>query len=173
MTFNPGDKVKFLNETGGGTFIIYLSKTQALIELETGFEIAYEVKFLVPVNDNYNKPTLEQSTFLENPKDQKSKPVAKKKASDFMEIDLHIHELINSYRHLSNYEILQIQLNYFKRKLEEAQRARIKRMVVIHGVGEGVLKHEIIKVLADMTHIEFYEASYRNYGKGATEIRFH
>jgi dsDNA-specific endonuclease/ATPase MutS2 len=44
--------------------------------------------------------------------------------------------------------------------------------VVIHGVGEGVLRHEIRKVL-DIYHpnFEFQDASYEEFGYGATEIR--
>jgi dsDNA-specific endonuclease/ATPase MutS2 len=44
-------------------------------------------------------------------------------------------------------------------------------MVVIHGVGEGVLKQEIRKELKEFyPHFDFYDASYQEYGYGATEI---
>ena len=47
-----------------------------------------------------------------------------------------------------------------------------RKIVVIHGVGEGVLRHEIRKEL-DIYHpyFEYYDASYDQFGYGATEIR--
>jgi dsDNA-specific endonuclease/ATPase MutS2 len=41
---------------------------------------------------------------------------------------------------------------------------------VIHGVGNGKLKSEIIEILKTIDDISFYDASYKNYGYGATEI---
>jgi DNA-nicking Smr family endonuclease len=47
-------------------------------------------------------------------------------------------------------------------------------LIAIHGVGEGVLKNEIRSFLGKKDNVEFFDASYMEYGKGATEIRlFH
>ncbi|MBN8702096.1 MAG: Smr/MutS family protein [Bacteroidetes bacterium] len=172
--FSKGDKVGFLNERGGGTFVKYVSKLVALVEIDNGFEIEYEIKYLVPVKTDYSKPTVEQ-LYLSAGKERPKKNVLlnkRKSSPDVLEVDLHIHELIDSYKNLSNWDMLQIQLEHLKRKLEFAQRSGIKKVVVIHGVGEGVLKHEIKKVLSGMTRLEYFDASYKKYGFGATEINF-
>ena len=43
-------------------------------------------------------------------------------------------------------------------------------MIVIHGYGEGILKNEIKNFLKALHYVDFYEADYKRYGQGATEI---
>jgi dsDNA-specific endonuclease/ATPase MutS2 len=55
--------------------------------------------------------------------------------------------------------------------LNVAIRSKIKKLIVIHGVGEGVLKSAIRKELMEHYYqYEFHDASYSDYGYGATEI---
>jgi dsDNA-specific endonuclease/ATPase MutS2 len=44
---------------------------------------------------------------------------------------------------------------------------------VIHGVGNGKLKQEILAILKTVDGIEYFDASYKDYGYGATEIRIY
>ena len=89
---------------------------------------------------------------------------------DSAEIDLHIGELKENFSHLSKLEILRIQLDYFEKCLESALQNNIKRMVIIHGVGQGILKSEIRKAFKKYD-IEFFDAAIAKYGVGATEAR--
>ena len=45
-------------------------------------------------------------------------------------------------------------------------------MIVIHGVGDGILKSEVRKILSKYEHLHFFDAPYREYGFGATQIEF-
>jgi dsDNA-specific endonuclease/ATPase MutS2 len=45
------------------------------------------------------------------------------------------------------------------------------KIVFIHGVGEGVLREELYAVLRRYDNITFYDADYKLYGIGATEIK--
>ncbi|MGB5394308.1 MAG: DNA mismatch repair protein MutS [Lutimonas sp.] len=98
-----------------------------------------------------------------------SKKMLKKAPS--LEVDLHIEKIIDHYRQLDNYQILEKQLDFAKHKIEFAQRKNIKKIVFIHGVGAGVLKYELLRVLKNYP-VEINEASYAQYGEGATEIYF-
>ncbi|MFN3343712.1 MAG: Smr/MutS family protein, partial [Flavobacteriales bacterium] len=69
-------------------------------------------------------------------------------------------------------DMLRMQLQAFKRKMEEAQRKRVQKLIVIHGVGEGVLRSEIRTALRQYENIEVLDADYTKYGRGATEVRF-
>ena len=73
---------------------------------------------------------------------------------------------------MSNSQILNIQMSHFKSFLNHSIAKKSRKIVVIHGVGEGVLRHEIRKEL-DIYHpnFEFHDASYDEFGYGATEIR--
>jgi dsDNA-specific endonuclease/ATPase MutS2 len=44
-------------------------------------------------------------------------------------------------------------------------------MVFIHGVGEGVLRQELETLLGRYSNVQFYDADYKSYGIGATEVR--
>jgi hypothetical protein len=90
---------------------------------------------------------------------------------DLVEIDLHITELINSTAGLSNADILEIQLDRFRSEMEGAIRNQAKRIVFIHGVGQGTLKAEVLKEL-NSKYKKYYvqDASFKEYGYGATMV---
>jgi len=84
---------------------------------------------------------------------------------------LHIEELIDSHRGMTNTQILAVQMTNFQRELNVAIRNRLRKVIVIHGVGEGVLRAEIRKELhCHYPQFEHHDASYSKYGYGATEI---
>lgn len=100
--------------------------------------------------------------------------IAKQKIKDLTkEIDLHIEELIESFSTLTKSEILSIQLDKFEKEMQYCLSNGIKKLIVIHGVGNGKLKQEIISILNTIDDITYYDASYKNYGYGATEILIH
>lgn len=86
------------------------------------------------------------------------------------EVDLHIEELLDDHRGMSNGEIIQIQLKHFQRKLDEAIAKHLIKITFIHGVGTGRLKEEILKLLKEYRNIEYRNAPYEKYGYGATEV---
>ncbi len=107
-------------------------------------------------------------------KQPQKKSVAKQRIKDLTkEIDLHIEELIDSHKNLTNYEIMSIQLERFEKELQYALSNGIKKLIVIHGVGNGKLKQEITAILKSIDGISYHDASYKNYGFGATEILVH
>jgi len=86
------------------------------------------------------------------------------------EIDLHIGELVEDYYLLDNAEMLKIQLDYFTKCLESAFINKTKKLIFIHGVGAGVLKNEMIKILKTYDNLHYFDASMAKYGVGATEV---
>ena len=89
-------------------------------------------------------------------------------------VDLHIEKLSDDWKHLSNFEILTIQLNEFQKWLDLSIIHRQASLIMIHGVGTGKLRdeiHEILKVKPEVkTFINQYD---QRFGYGATEIFFH
>ncbi len=75
------------------------------------------------------------------------------------------------WQHLSNFEILTIQLNTFEKYLELAIAHHQHNLIVIHGVGTGKLKDEIHEILNARREVRSYINQYDpRYGYGATEI---
>jgi len=88
-------------------------------------------------------------------------------------VDLHIEKLQKSYKHLTNSEILAIQLNYFEQQMQQAISRRERNMIVIHGLGKGKLKNEVINLLRAYPEVETFTNEYSHrFGFGATEIFF-
>lgn len=86
------------------------------------------------------------------------------------ELDLHIHELLDHYEHMTNAQILEYQMTCSKRFLNEARAKKYRKIILIHGVGEGVLRSELHRWLDQLSNIEYHDAPYRTYGYGATVV---
>jgi len=89
------------------------------------------------------------------------------------EVDLHISALKENYNSLSPHEILTIQLGHFDRLLSSAIAFKFKKVVFIHGIGNGSLKQAIIQRLSEYADIEFRNAPFAKYGNGAVELIIH
>ena len=87
------------------------------------------------------------------------------------EVDLHIEELIDNPKSYSSGQILEIQMARFKVALEGGIKGKTRKMVFIHGVGNGKLKHELRKELEkNYPKLRYQDASFREYGYGATMV---
>lgn len=86
------------------------------------------------------------------------------------EVDLHIEELTDDVTGLTNHEMLSIQLERFEKELDKAIESGVKKIVFIHGVGNGRLKMEIRNALKGFSGVTFQDASYKLYGFGATQV---
>jgi len=86
-------------------------------------------------------------------------------------VDLHIHDLIEEPGSMENQEILDFQKSYFERSLESAIANHFLKVTFIHGVGNGVLRENILEILRKYKGIEVLDAPMQKYGVGAIEIR--
>lgn len=172
----PGDKIAVIDDRMEGR-VISTSGGLVQIETEEGFLLEFEERELVKIDsqqislrDNFiplSEVIREKESFKKK-KSQRVKP--KERNAPPLEVDLHIEKLVNSYRAMSNFEILNLQMETAKRQLEFAIQKRIPKVVFIHGVGEGVLKAELDFMFGRYENIKFYDADYAKYGSGATEV---
>jgi hypothetical protein len=89
------------------------------------------------------------------------------------EIDLHIEQLIDDKKGLSNADIITLQLNTLRHYLQLAVVHRQERMIVIHGLGKGKLREEVHIILKQTPEVSRYKNEWSGkYGFGATEIFF-
>lgn len=88
-------------------------------------------------------------------------------------VDLHIEKLSNNWEHLSNIEIIGIQLSEFEKWYDLAVAHHQPSLIVIHGVGEGRLRDEIHDILKTKREVKNFINQYDpRFGYGATEIFF-
>lgn len=88
-----------------------------------------------------------------------------------IEIDLHIGELLDDTRGMSNSEMLNYQLDKFREVLEQYKGKREQRIVFIHGKGDGVLRKALLDELKrKYPNFRHQDASFQEYGFGATMV---
>ena len=174
MRLEIGNKVAVLDDVLKGV-VTDVSDNQVIIETEDGMKFSFLSSELVRIDkdqhelskfSDINNPLLKEKTKLN---DSKKSLFKKDKNEVVLEVDLHINQLTNSTRGLDNYDMLNLQLDTAKRKVEFAIQKRISKIVFIHGVGEGVLKSELLRLL-NKYPVKYYDASYKKYGLGATEV---
>ena len=115
---------------------------------------------------------IKQKKALDRPK---RRPVQKreigKKKGDIIEVDLHIHELVDTTRGLSPADMLNLQVDEFRRVMDRNLKNKGQKIVFIHGKGEGVLRNALMKELNHRyKNHDVQDASFREYGFGATQV---
>lgn len=192
MRFEKGEKVRFLDEKGEGIVVRIEEDGTVIVEDENGFEYPWQAKQLVRIEkdiseqDAYDRVSPEVREIIARNIDQDAVKEARKdfrvkykneKASsvhrkgEHIEVDLHIHELVDSTTGLQNAEILNIQMRHFERMMRIAEEQKIPRVILIHGVGQGVLRAELRKSLElYYPNCSYHDADFRVYGYGATEV---
>lgn len=181
MQFNVGEKVVFLNEVGGGIVRSFIKGNLYFVEDDSGFERKHHASDLgrihgedYKIDDDHISLIHEEASFTKvNHIVLKEQLTGRRRPVDVWEIDLHIEEITDSNCGLSNSQILSKQMRAFICFFNKARVKSIRKVIVIHGFGEGVLKEELRLYLDCIDGIEFYDADFREYGKGATEIEIY
>jgi hypothetical protein len=184
-----GQRVRFLDDVGEGTVTAILSSTEAMVEDDSGFEVPHPIASLVAlVNQDeaqsYQRHLPSVSAILQQEVDPQKQRALERSfktryeqaasswgSSSAVEVDLHAHELVDTTSGLDAATILELQLAHFERMLRVAIEQRTPRIVFIHGVGQGVLKHEIWqRVDRYYPECTCRYADPHRFGSGATEI---
>lgn len=88
-------------------------------------------------------------------------------------VDLHIEKLQNDWKHMSNFEILTLQLQEFQKWFDLSIAHKQPSLIIIHGVGTGKLRDEIHDLLKTKREVKHFINQYDpRFGYGATEIFF-
>ena len=178
MNYNIGDTVEVIDDTISG-IVTHILGTEITIEDSNGFEFqfkAHQLILSVAVKDIVQSVYRSDINSIKKIKDPKAKRKIPTKSvnnrhTPKFEVDLHIHQLIDSAKNMTNFEILNLQLDTAKQQLEFAIKKRIPKLVFIHGIGKGVLRQELETLLRRYNNVTFYDADYKMYGLGATEVR--
>lgn len=160
MQFSTGEWVSLLHESGAFK-LLQIEGFRAIVEDEHGFQQKVDVKFLVKRNPIPGKVHA------------KDLPLQIKKNtgspnSSMPSIDLHADAL--NLDHLPPHRLLEEQLAHCKRFLNDAIQKRIPKVLIIHGVGEGVLRDSIRAMLKGKKGYRCHDANYSQKGVGSTLV---
>lgn len=110
----------------------------------------------------------------ERPKQEPARVMDKSVTLDrnaIVEVDLHADVLLDSTRGLTPTDILTMQIKAFHDTMRQYAKDKGRRIVFIHGKGEGVLRATLLKELKNhYRHCTHQDASFREYGFGATMV---
>ncbi|MDO4181854.1 MAG: DUF2027 domain-containing protein, partial [Bacteroidales bacterium] len=121
--------------------------------------------------EDVKEALLQKAVPTEKPKSARPAPKPK---NEILEVDLHAHELLDSTAGMSNGDILNYQLEVFRKTLDEHKGQKGKKIVFIHGKGDGVLRKALLQELKyKYKTYESQDASFREYGFGATMVTIH
>ena len=131
---------------------IYTSQTDSIsLQRDIAFDASDTAKVQIFVN---GKPVSEEEFKKISPDDIKEALLQKKETdipakvqrkqhqvkNEIVEVDLHIHELLDDTTGMGNAEMLNYQLDVFRQTLEEYKHKKGQKIVFIHGKGDGVLR---------------------------------
>jgi len=153
--------VKFYKETSFHQNLLF--KNNAMVLQITPNIFTTEIDKLTEADFQKVVEKKEQGTIVEK--------IAPKRTAEIVEVDLHINELLDNSNGLSNSEILAIQIEKVESEMKVAIQSGVRKIVFIHGIGQGVLKQEVINVLkSKFRKYYFQDASFKEYGYGATMV---
>ncbi len=152
-----GDYIKLKEADGSGVIRKLLSSTKIEVEMENGFVIKVandKVELSEPPIPFVKKGKKKPSISIPPPK-----------------VDLHIEQLLPNHRNMSNFDIVQFQLNEFEKALDGAIACDMLEITFVHGIGAGVLRSEIRKRLGNNKQIKSFMDAH--YDRGATIVKFY
>lgn len=162
MMFKKGDKVAFKDDVGMAEVLEIRSDGHLLILDEHGFERVVSSDILVLQNDlecfEIGEPPIKKADI----RPPKKKPSPPKKADKWV-VDLHLSRGGTGH--------LQQQLTMFEEGLQHVMDKGYKKVVFIHGKGDGILRRHIETRLRDKG-LSFQETHYAPDGSGALEVVF-
>tara|TARA_B100000965_G_C19590944_1_gene757956 strand:+ start:982 stop:1494 length:513 start_codon:yes stop_codon:yes gene_type:complete len=146
--YKIGDRVNFLKSNDFGIVKTIISERKLEVEDSSGFLSIVNKTDLIP----FNKSTNSVSSYgdLNFKKDKLSKDQKKIKIKsnlNVLKLDLHIENLISDYHLMTNAEIINIQVKKCEDILLNSINSNIHKLVIVHGIGEGVLKKEVHNLL--------------------------
>jgi len=174
--FKIGDRVSVVHDTLKGE-IVSFENGSAVIQDQDGFTRVFKINELAldVAVDQYSFDDEEiEKTAIAFLKESSSAKVLHSN-----EIDLHIENLLDSHTNMTNHEILTFQMKVCKKFVQDAIENGTKKIVLVHGKGEGVLKNEIHTFLISLkkfndVNLDFHDASFQRFGMGgATEVIFY
>ena len=117
------------------------------------------------------KEAVEKQKMVERPRKRTAVSKPANRRPEKIEVDLHAGELLDTLNGLSKADILNYQVDTFRRVMDENLKFPGTKIVFIHGKGEGVLRQAIMKELNyRYKGHDVADASFREYGFGATQV---
>jgi len=161
-----GDKVSVVDEDLSGIITSVHGKT-VVFKDEYGFTYQYPQEKLVPKNaDLY-----ENIKVVRKP--EPKKVISKKHQNNALVLDLHFHNLVKNPNDYDSFERLFIQKEKLLETIAFCRKNNLKRLEIVHGIGDGVLQRMVFDVMESQSNLDFYNKDILHHQSGAVMVEFH
>ena len=159
----PGDKISVIDDNLKGT-ITSVHGEVVVFRDEHGFTHKEKrEKLVVQDPEIYTQ----MPTVI---KHETARPLSKKHNRKHLVLDLHFENLVNNPGDYDAFERIFIQ----KEKLEETvafcRSNNLKKLEIIHGIGDGVLQHMVHDYLVGQTNLEFDDHDFFYHQRGSVVV---
>ncbi|SHK37391.1 Smr/MutS family protein [Epilithonimonas mollis] len=160
-----GDKVSVIDENLRGK-VLKIIANQVKIEDEHGFTY----------NFSKDKLTILDADLYENSpvirKKEAPKIISKKHNKAPQKLDLHFDLLVKNPSGYDAFERLMIQKEKLVETIDFCRKHQIKKLQIIHGIGDGVLQKMVHDVLEGLANIEYDRDGFFFHQSGNIEVKF-
>ncbi|WP_294276856.1 Smr/MutS family protein [uncultured Chryseobacterium sp.] len=161
-----GDKVSVVDEDLSGV-VTSTRGNMVVFRDEYGFNHQYPVNKLVPKDDGI----YENIRIIR--KAEPKKVISKKHQKAPMVLDLHFHNLVRNPGDYDSFERLFMQKEKLIDTLQFCRKNHLKRLEIVHGIGDGTLQRMVWDVLESQAGIEYYNKEILHHQSGAVMVEFH
>ena len=164
--FEIGDKVKFIRSNDYGIIQSIISERKVQVEDSSKFLSIVNVDEIIPFNKSTNSVSSYGDLTSNKEKNDNAKNLKKVISNlNVVKLDLHIENLSADYHMMTNFEIIQIQIKKCEDLIMKSLNSNVHKLIIVHGIGEGVLKKEIHDLL-DRYQLRYFESL----NGGSTEV---
>ena len=161
IKFRTGDNVILKKERTKAIVILVIGDKKLKVEDEYGFKYILNFSDILPLNTSTDNIISYGTNFVikdeEITKEKKKMSFSKKDSRGQVKIDLHIDKITSNYD-MKNSEIIKMQMDFCKKELDQAMIKQKYSLEIIHGIGGGVLKAEVHKLL-NLYNLTFFESN--------------
>lgn len=161
-----GDKVSVVDEDLSGVVTSVHGNT-VVFKDEYGFTYQYAKEKLVPKDAQF----YEHIKVIKKAEPQKV--ISKKHQKNHLVLDLHFHNLVKNPSDYDSFERLFMQKEKLMEVISFCRKNNLKRLEIVHGIGDGVLQRMVLDVLESQTHLDFYNKEILHHQSGAVMVEFH
>ncbi|MGC4128223.1 MAG: DNA mismatch repair protein [Bergeyella sp.] len=159
------DKVSVIDEDLNG-IVTSVHGNMVVVQDEFGFTHQYPKEKLVIRNASiYDGVKVEKKAEYTPPK-------SKKHSQNILVLDLHFEKLVSNPENYESFERLFIQKEKLVQTLEFCRKNRIKKMEIIHGIGNGTLQKLVTDTLKSQSGLDFYHKEILVQQSGAILVEF-
>ena len=164
--FEIGDKVKFIRSNDYGIIQSIISERKVQVEDSSKFLSIVNVDEIIPFDKSTNSVSSYGDLTSNKEKNNNAKNLKKVISNlNVVKLDLHIENLSADYHMMTNFEIIQIQIKKCEDLIMKSLNSNVYKLIIVHGIGEGVLKKEVHDLL-NRYQLRYFESL----NGGSTEV---